>query len=392
MQSVWRQSLINDQRQRREQHLWRERRTLASGQGAEINLDGHSVLNFSSNDYLGLAGHPRLINASNAAAREFGTGSGASHLVSGHLSVHAALEKELADFLGAQQALLFSTGYMANLALCAALAGKGDLLLQDKLNHASLIDGGKLSDAVFKRYAHADVAHAERLLQKADFNKCLIATDGVFSMDGDMAPLGDLKSLAEQYNGLLVVDDAHGFGVCGPGGRGALAQCNLNPADNVLMMGTLGKALGSFGAFVAGDAVLIEQLLQSARSYIYTTALPPATVAASMAGVQLLRSDGQTLSDRLQARIRQFKTGACDLNLRLQSSHTAIQPVLIGDPQLTLEISSALLDRGFYVSAIRPPTVPKGTSRLRVTLSASHTPEQVEALLIALDELLRGVL
>lgn len=386
MQQTWRNSLLEQQAVQRDAHRWRTRVKIDSPQQAHIKVGGRQLLNFASNDYLGLANHPRLIQASACAGQTWGVGAGASHLVCGHQSLHDELEQGLAKFVGAQRALLFSTGYMANLAICTAFTNKHDLILQDKLNHASLIDGAALSSSASRRYAHLDLHHAEQILNAEQYDKSLIITDGVFSMDGDSAPLAQLKTLADAHNGLLVVDDAHGFGVMGQNGAGSLAAAGLAPSDNVLLMGTLGKACGSFGAFVAGDDVYIEQLIQSARSYIYTTALPAPVVAASLEAVQLIKEQGSERISHLRCLIEQFRESTIELDLESQGSSTPIQPLIVGSEAAALAWNEALLERGFYVSAIRPPTVPKGSARLRVTLSAAHTREHVAQLADALAQ------
>ena len=306
---------------------------MASQQQATINVGDSPLINFSSNDYLGLAASPDLISVAGEAIKQWGVGSGASHLVCGHQTPHHELEKTLAEFVGAQRAVLFSTGYMANLAVATALTTKQDLILQDKLNHASLIDGAQLSAAQFKRYAHGNVEHAAQFLSNSDYANAMIMTDGVFSMDGNIAPLGQLKELADQHQALLYVDDAHGLGCYGASGRGALEAHGLSPRDNVLLMGTLGKAIGSFGAFVAGDALYIEQLIQSARSYIYTTALPPAVAATSMSSINYIVEHGVELRASLQRNVDLFKKGITKLGLNLMPSDSAIQPLIIGAEQ-----------------------------------------------------------
>jgi len=386
MPETWRATIEQRQADLKRQNRRRFRRELQSPQRPESLLDQQAIINFSSNDYLGLANHPDLIEAACNANQRWGVGSGASHLVSGHQTPHHQLEQQIADLVGAERALLFSCGYMANLAICTALATKRDLVLQDKLNHASLIDGANLSGARFARYAHRDTAHAELKLKKSDFDNAMLMTDGVFSMDGDIAPLAELKSLADRHQALLVVDDAHGIGCVGDTGRGALEVSGLRPRDNLLLMGTLGKAFGSFGAFVAADDLYIEQLIQSARSYIYTTALPPAVAAVSHRSIELVQRTGRALRQRLNQRIQQFRDGAANIGLELMPSDTPIQPLVVGDEQTALIISDQLLERGFYATAIRPPTVPANTSRLRITLSAEHTEPQVAKLLDALVE------
>lgn len=376
--------------ERRRQHLYRQRRVLDSAQGAVVQIDGCEVLNFCSNDYLGLANHPDVVRAFQRAADEYGVGSGASHLVCGHSRLHHQLEEELADFVGRERALLFSTGYMANLGVVSALLGKGDFVFEDKLNHASLLDAGLMSGARFQRFLHNDTDNLERRLQKtADGGEVrrLIVVDSVFSMDGDMAPLSALSDLAEKYRAWLMIDDAHGFGVLGERGAGSAELCGLDPSRLPILMATLGKALGSFGAFVAGSEALIETLIQYARPYIYTTALPPAVAAASLAALAVVRDD-RPRRQHLRHLIEMFRHGAQALGLTLMPSETAIQPVVIGDADRALAISEALMQKGFYVAAIRPPTVPADTARLRVTLSAAHSEAQVESLLAAMAEVI----
>ena len=370
-------------------HLYRRRRVLDSAQGAEVIVDGRSLINFCSNDYLGLANHPQVVAAFQGAANDFGVGSGASHLVCGHSRLHHQLEEELADFVGRDRVLLFSTGYMANLGVITALVGKGDYIFEDKLNHASLLDAGLMSGARFQRFLHNDISNLQRRLQKvvAPDARKLIAVDSVFSMDGDLAPLPQLSDTAEQHRGWLMIDDAHGFGVLGESGAGTAEHFNLDQQRLPILMATLGKAAGSFGAFVAGEEELIETLIQFARPYIYTTALPPAVAAATLASLAIIRDDAPR-RHHLRDLIAQFRAGADAMGLQLMPSQTAIQPVLVGDSDEALRISQELMDRGLYVAAIRPPTVPAGTARLRVTLSAAHSERQVMTLLEALAEVM----
>jgi 8-amino-7-oxononanoate synthase len=373
--------------ERRANHLYRQRRNLESAQGAEVRVDGKVCLNFCSNDYLGLANHPAVVAAFQKAANEFGVGSGASHLVCGHSSLHHQLEEELADFTGRDRALLFSTGYMANLGVINALLCKDDYVFEDKLNHASLLDGGLLSGARFQRYLHNDLDNLEKRLTKAGEGRKLLAVDGVFSMDGDLAKLPELARLAEQHKAWLMVDDAHGMGVLGATGAGCAEHFQLDQQALPILMGTLGKGFGSFGAFVAGSEALIETLIQFSRSYIYTTALPPAVAAASLASLRIIRED-KNRREHLQQLIERFRDGAKSLGLNLMASPTAIQPIVVGDNDKAQAASDALQQQGFWVGAIRPPTVPNGTARLRVTLSAAHSPEQVDQLLTAMAEVL----
>jgi 8-amino-7-oxononanoate synthase len=369
--------------------LYRRRRTLSSAQGARVVVDGRELLNFCSNDYLGLANHPDVVTAFQQAATRYGVGSGASHLVCGHSAEHEALELELAAFTGRERALLFSTGYMANTGIVQALVGRGDAVFEDRLNHASLIDGGLASGAQFQRYRHNDVAHLAEVLEKSPADKKLIVTDGVFSMDGDVASLPELAELARVHDAWLMVDDAHGVGVLGEHGGGVAEHFGLTAREVPVLMGTLGKGAGSFGAFVAGDAVLIDYLINTARPYIYTTALPPAVAAASRASLVLMRN-GHALREKLRTLIQYFREGAEGLGLDLMPSETPIQPILLGSNERALAWSAALEQRGCLVSAIRPPTVPMGQARLRITLTAAHGKADVDHLLQALADC-RGV-
>lgn len=366
---------------RHDQHLYRRRRLLESPQQAQIRCDGKTLLNFCSNDYLGLANHPQVIAASQRAASEFGFGAGASHLVIGHSRLHHELEERLADWVGRPRALLFSTGYMANLGVISSLPERGDTILQDKLNHASLLDGAQLSRAQMQRYQHNDMASLQQRLQQAGGRK-LVVTDSVFSMDGDIAPLSQIALLCTQHDAWLMVDDAHGLGVLGQG-RGCLAEYDLTLEQVPVYMGTLGKALGSFGAFVAGSEELVEFLIQGARSYIYTTAMPPSVAAASLAALSLLQSEHWRV-EHLQQLIARFTRGAAERNLPMMPSTTAIQPLLVGASEQALQLSQALLQRGFLVGAIRPPTVPANSARLRITLTADHREQDIDQLLDAL--------
>lgn len=374
--------------ERSAQSRYRSRRLLESAQGPRLQVAGCDLLQFCSNDYLGLANHPKLIAAMQDTAAQFGVGGGASHLVCGHSVHHHYLEERLAKITGRDRALLFSTGYMANLGTVTAILGKGDHILEDRLNHASLLDAGLLSGARFQRFQHNDMADLERRLQKlpAEGNR-LIVVDAVFSMDGDMAPLDELAALAGKYDAWLMADDAHGFGVLGEHGAGSAELFGLDQAQLPVLMGTLGKGLGSFGAFVAGSEELIETLIQFARPYIYTTAMPPAVAAATVAGLDLLAEEAWRRR-HLQELIGYFRKRAAELKLPVMDSVTAIQPLLIGDEQRAMALSAALEQRGILVSAIRPPTVPVGSSRLRITLSAGHSEADVDQLLVALVEAL----
>lgn len=368
--------------QLKQQDLYRHRRVVESPQGTRVQIEGVWKLNFCSNDYLGLANHPEVVAAFVSAAQQWGVGSGAAHLVCGHSLEHHALEEELAAFTGRERALLFSTGYMANLGVIAALLGRGDTVLQDRLNHASLLDGGLLSGARFKRYPHGDVAQAQQLLAGGQ-GRQLLVTDGVFSMDGDIAPLCSLAMIARAEKAWLMVDDAHGLGVLSENGAGSVTAAGLSQDDVPILVGTLGKALGTSGAFVAGSQALIETLIQRARPYIYTTAMPAAIAAATQASLKLVMTETWR-RDKLTQLIRQFRAGAKQLGLQLLPSETPIQPIILGESQQALQLSEQLYKQGFLVSAIRPPTVPQGSARLRVTLSAAHEPQQVLQLLEAL--------
>lgn len=378
---------LRDELARREAAgLYRRRRTVDGPQGPVLSVDGSERLAFCSNDYLGLANHPAVIAAFQRAAGVYGVGSGAAHLVAGHQRPHQALEEELAAFTGYPRALLFSTGYMANLGAVAGLLTVGDAVFEDRLNHASLLDAGLLSRARFARYGHADVAALSRDLAASTAHRKLVVTDGVFSMDGDVAPLGALAHACRAQGATLMVDDAHGLGVIGATGHGSLEVHGLGPQDVPLLVGTLGKGFGTFGAFVAGDEDVIETLIQQARTYIFTTAMPAAVAEATRTSLRLVQEEGWR-REKLQALIARFRTGARELGLPLMDSSTPVQPILVGDPQRALAMSAALEERGILISAIRPPTVPEGTARLRVTLSAAHSAAQVDRLLQALSEL-----
>ncbi|MDR2215894.1 MAG: 8-amino-7-oxononanoate synthase [Nevskiaceae bacterium] len=346
-------------------------------------VNGRALLDFCSNDYLGLSRDPRIAEAVAQGARRWGAGAGAAHLVSGHTREHHALEEELAAFTGRQAALLFSTGYMANLGALTALAARGEVILADRLNHASLIDGAQLSGARLLRYAHVSPESAQQALQSAGDKATVLVTDGVFSMDGDVAPLPALARLAAAHRAWLIVDDAHGLGVTGPTGRGSLEAFGLTARDAPVLVGTLGKALGGFGAFLAGDHDLVEWVMQRARSYLFTTALPPAIAAGLRAALRICEQESWRREHLMQL-VARFRAGLQSLNLPMTDSLTPIQPIVLGDAQRCLDASRALAERGFLVAAIRRPTVPAGTERLRVTLSAAHTPAHVDALLEAL--------
>ena len=366
--------------------LKRLRRTLEVPCGPLARVDDRDLISFCSNDYLGLANDPALIEAACAGARAWGVGSGASHLVSGHLSPHAELEEKLAAFTGFPRALLFSTGYMANLGIVVALAGRGDAVFADRLNHASLIDAVQLSRADHVRYPHGDLNALEHLLAASTARRKLILTDAVFSMDGDLAPLHRLLQLAERFDAWLVIDDAHGFGVLGEHGCGSLGHFGIPAHPRIVYMGTLGKAAGASGAFVAASDTVVEWLLQRARTYIFTTGSSPIMACALLASLDLIRQ-GDERRHHLRRLTACLRDGLAGTRWQLMPSPTAIQPVIIGDNHEALRVASALFERGLWVPAIRPPTVPKGTARLRVSLSAAHSEMHLQQLVGALRDL-----
>jgi 8-amino-7-oxononanoate synthase len=363
----------------------RKRRAVTRRDGVGCEVDGRWLLDFCGNDYLGLAQHFAVIDALQDSAARNGAGGVASHLVCGHHAAHEALERELADWLQVPAALVFGSGYAANLAVVQSLLGDGDVCVQDKLDHASLIDAARLAGCRLRRYPHADAEGAIRQMRAHPEGAAMIATDGVFSMDGDIAPLRQLALVARAQNALLYVDDAHGVGVHGPDGRGSVANARLGVAEVPLQLATFGKALGSFGAAVCGDAAMVRHIAETARPYIYTTAMPAAQASATLAAVKLARRE-QWRRDKLQESIAHFRAGAQRRGLPLLESDTPIQPLLVGDDRAALAMSQALEARGFWVAAIRPPTVPEGTARLRITLTTGHDRLQLDALLHALDE------
>lgn len=366
------------------QKLTRKHKTLHSAQSVNPIIEGKQCLSFNSNDYLGHANHPKLNEALVKASKKCGVGSGSAHLVAGHHQYHAQLENLLAEKTAYPSALLFSTGYMANLAI-ASLFDRHDSIIQDKLNHASLIDAAKLSSAKLKRYAHNDLSQASNRLKQPAEQKILM-TDAVFSMDGDEAPLVDLASLCSQHNGVLMIDDAHGFGVLGSSGAGSVEQSKLTVNDVPIYMATLGKAIGSFGAFVAADENIIEALIHYSRPYVYTTATPPAIAAATIASINLLNEEAWR-REKLLENIQYFKQCALDAKINLMPSNTAIQPVMLGDNELALKYSAKLWRNDIFVSAIRPPTVPDNTARLRVVLCTEHTHDHIDRLVDVLSSI-----
>jgi len=381
----WRDRVDAARAQREATSRVRVRRTVTHRDGARCLVDGRSQLNFCGNDYLGLSQHFAVVGALQDAASREGAGGIGSHLVCGHHQIHDALEREVADWLGTPRALLFGSGYLANLAVVQALLGDEDVCVQDRLNHASLIDAARLSGCRLRRYPHADAEGAIRQLRGMPEGAAMLATDGVFSMDGDIAPLRELALVARVQKALLYVDDAHGVGVVGPDGRGSVAANKLGVNDVPLQLATLGKALGGYGAVVAGDADLIQHLSETARSYVYTTALPPAQAAASLAAVKLARAEHWRRS-KLDELVGRFRERAQRAGLELMDSQTPIQPVICGDDDTALAMAAGLEQSGYWVAAIRPPTVPEGRARLRVTLSALHGVADVDGLVDAMSK------
>lgn len=355
--------------------LYRSLSLTQGPQGPKVKINGTDAILLCSNNYLGLANHPKIKEAAIKAVEKYGFGSGASRLVSGNMELHAELEQRLARFKGVEAVLFFNSGYHANIGIISALVGRGDVIFSDKLNHASIIDGGILSRAKFVRYPHKDINELEDLLKKHSsqnaHHSTLIVTDGIFSMDGDIAPMKELLELADKYNCILMVDDAHATGVLGKNGRGTLEHFGIeNP--NIIQMGTLGKAMGCFGAYVAGSKKLVDYLINKARSFIYTTSLPPSVCAAGIAALDIIENEPQLLVD-LRNRIVYFRTELKQAGFDTLNSETQIIPILIGEAEKAARISRDLLDKGIFLQAIRPPTVPEGTSRLRVTLMANHS-------------------
>lgn len=376
------QQFLDDQKA---SHLYRSRMIVDGPQEVELVIDGERYLNFCSNDYLGHASHRKVREAFVKGAQEYGVGSGASHLITGHSRAHHELEEMLADFVGRPRALLFSTGYMANLGVISALLGRGDQIFEDRLNHASLLDAALLSQARLQRYLHLDTQDLASKIATARLTTRLVASDGVFSMDGDLAQVRELAAVAQANGAWLMIDDAHGLGVLGEHGRGLLEQAAMSLDDVPILVGTLGKAIGTFGAFVAGDESLVEALIQKARSYIYTTALPPAVAYATCASLRLIDEEPWRRQQLLQ-NIALWRRLTAESGISVFGSSTAIQPVIIGNVERTLQISADLRAQGILVSAIRPPTVPDNTARLRVTLCATHTEEHIRRLVDSLRE------
>ena len=371
-------------REKQQSHLYRATRISESAQQPRMRIGGKPYLTFCSNDYLGLANHPAIIQSFQQAANKYGVGSGAAHLINGHSIEHQKLEEELAEFTGRERALLFSTGYMANLGVVNALMERGDIIFADRLNHASLIDAGLLSNAQMQRYPHNDLTRLNNLYSKNTATNTMILSDGVFSMDGDVAEVKALAKIAKQHQAWLMIDDAHGFATLGKTGAGLLEQQGLSQEDVPILMATLGKGIGTAGAFIAGSNDLIEYLIQTARTYIFTTAMPPAIAAATRTSLKLVQQENWR-RDKLNALIKQFKQGAKQLGIRLMPSDTAIQPIMIGSSELAVSLSQKLQQKGILLTAIRPPTVPNNTARLRVTFSASHSEDDVVFLLDCLQ-------
>ena len=373
--------------QRKEQGLYRQRKQIQSPQGREITLDGQRVLNFCSNDYLGLAAHPEVNKAFVRGAELYGVGSGSAHLVNGHSSAHHQLEEALAEFTGYTRTLLFSTGYMANLGVAQSLCTHRDHIIEDRLNHASLLDAAKISGAKLSRYLHGNYQSLQDKLSKHDTGECLVSSDAVFSMDGDQADITTMANLCRAQNAWLMLDDAHGFGVLGKNGAGSLSHQQIAAKNVPIYMATLGKALGTAGAFIAGSDELIEYLIQTARCYIFTTAMPAAIAEATRVSLKLLVTENWR-QQALTQNIRHFKSLAKQSEIPLLASDTAIQPVIINDSQKALDTSQALFKKGLHVAAIRPPTVPANTARLRITLRADHTQNDIQHLVECLSPLI----
>jgi 8-amino-7-oxononanoate synthase len=374
--------------QQKEEHLFRQYNAREGASTATSRYKGQEYLSFISNDYLGLSSHPALIKAAQEAAATYGIGSTAAHSVGGHCDVHDELERAVAEFTGRPAALVFSTGYMANLGIISSLIGPKDIAFVDRLVHASLLDGVRLSRVSFARYQHNNMTQLASKMDRYKAEHSLIITDGVFSMDGDIAPLVEMAELAQSKKAWLMVDDAHGFGTLGDTGAGSCEYLELDSNEVPILMGTFSKALGSFGAFVAGSESLIEYLRQFARTYMFSTALPPLLAEASLTSIALCREESWR-RDKLQQLILHLRVRASELKLPLMPSLTAIQPLMIGDNQKVMTLQAALKKRGILVAAIRPPTVPANTARLRISLNAHHTHEQVDLLVESLADCMK---
>lgn len=379
------EKLKSDLDDKKSKHLYRTRKVIESAQSVEPVINGNKVLSFCSNDYLGLANSPEVVKCFKKAADHYGVGSGSAHLVSGHSLEHHALEEELADFMGTERALLFSTGYMANIGVVSALCDRHSEIFEDKLNHASLLDAALLSRAKRTRYPHLETNNLQQRLNDSEVSHKFIISDGVFSMDGDLAPLDELVNLSKESNAILMIDDAHGIGVLGNKGKGIVEHFGLDNNEVPIIVGTLGKAFGTAGAFVAGSEALIETLIQKSRSYIFTTAMPSAVAAATRKSLSIVTEEVWR-REKLQSLIAQFRTGASELGYELINSISPIQPLIIGSSEKALAFSEKLLEKNILISAIRPPTVAEGTARLRVTFCATHTEAHVEKLLSVLSD------
>jgi len=369
----------------RQEHLYRTRSISSTPQQIEPTINGKKVLSFCSNDYLGLANHPHIIKSFSNAAHMYGVGAGASHLITGHHKSHHALEKELAEFIGCERVLLFSAGYMANIGVVNALSNRDSIIYEDRLNHASLIDAGIISRAKLKRYQHLSTSELSAALSIDDKRSKLILTDGVFSMDGTITPVGDLQSLATKFNATLIIDDAHGIGVLGKQGKGCTEGLL---EESTVLIGTLGKAFGTFGAFLAAKADVVDWCIQKARTYIYTTALPPAIAEATRTSLQLVRKETWR-REKLHSLIARFRKYCTESGVPITFSTTPIQPIILGSSATVVSASIALENKGILVSAIRPPTVPKNEARLRVTFSTTHTEEHIDRLVEALTDVIK---
>jgi 8-amino-7-oxononanoate synthase len=370
----------------KEQGAYRQRRKLDSPQDIKVVIDGEQFLSFCSNDYLGLANDARVCQAAKDAISHFGVGSGASQLISGYSSLHASLEEQLADFLGYQRCVLFSSGYLANLGVISALSSRHSLILEDRLNHASLIDAARYAGGDLQRYKHRDINHADEIINTSKSKSHLIVSDGVFSMEGSIAPIEQLSQLKHTANDKLIIDDAHGIGVLGNKGKGSLEHAGIDPSKVDILIGTFGKAFGGSGAFVLSDNDTIDYLIQKARTLIYTTAPPVALAAAATQSLKIIINEPER-RQRLHKNIQYFRKALSKTALELLDSITAIQTIIIGENEQALWFSKQLEDRGLLALAIRPPTVPKNTARLRITLSSEHTQQQIDLLVNALLEI-----
>lgn len=380
----WQQRIDGAIASRREQDAFRTRQCVTQGAGRWLVQKDRRYLNFSSNDYLGLTQHPAVIRAWQQGAEQYGVGSGGSGHVSGYTDAHSQLEESLADWLGYPRALLFISGFAANQAVIAALMTKDDRIVADRLSHASLLEAADLSPAQLRRFQHNDAAHLATLLEKPIAGEQLVVTEGIFSMDGDSAPLADLHAAAQKANGWLMVDDAHGIGVCGQEGRGS---CHAQQVTPDILVVTFGKGVGLSGAAVLCREPVTDYLLQFARHLIYSTSMPPAQAVALLASLNVIRSaEGDERREKLAALVAQFRAGTASLGLQTTASQSAIQPLIVGENDRALQLASTLRDRGCWVTAIRPPTVPPGTARLRLTLTAAHEPEDIVQLLEVLDD------